>query len=465
MKTVSTVLIALLLASFAQAQQRWTKTYGGGNYDRGYCVQLTGDGGYIVGGITSSFGPGDYDYYLIKTDASGDTAWTRTYGTSAEDADVGVVVISGGAYAVVGSSRPDTLSGDIWLLKINSSGDTVGSMKYAGGTGQYGYWIQPTPDAGYIISGNTKSFGAGSHDIYLIKTDSIANSLWTKTYGGAGYEAGWAQPTLDGGYVICGWTNSFGAGSDDVYLIKTNSSGDTLWTRTYGGAANDEGSQVIQTTDSGYVIAATTYSRGAGNSDIWLIKTNSSGDTLWTKTFGGASYDEGYSVEKTTDGGYIIAGQTQSFGAGSSDVWLLKTNASGDTVWTRTYGGAGNDLGFMTHQTSDGGYVVTGSTNSFGAGADDVYLIKTDANGSIGVEEPNGQRLARRAQVFEALPNPFVSFCRIPGHETGSVDLYDVSGKLVGTYPGNRVGEGLSPAVYFIKSCERGESLRAVKVR
>ena len=248
--------------------------------------------------------------------------------------------------------------------------------------------------------------------------------------------------------------------------MKTNASGDTLWTRTYGGTRIEEGYSVRQTTDGGYIVAGYTNSfGGARNSDAYLIKTNASGDTLWTRIYGATDYDVAGSVQQTSDGGYIVAGMTYPFWYLGTDLWLIKTNASGDTLWTKIYGGQSGDEGNSVQQTSDGGYIVAGSTASFGAGASDVYLIKTDADGNAGVEEPRGSKQETVGSV-KATPNPFTSFARIRGHEAERLDLYDISGKMVGTYQGNRVGEGLSPAEYFIKLDDRhGTSLRIVKVR
>ncbi len=169
------------------------------------------------------------------------------------------------------------------------------------------------------------------------------DTLWTKAFGGTNEDYGRSvQETSDGGYIIAGYTKSFGAGSYDVYLIKTDANGDTTWTKTYGGSNIDQGYSVEQTSDGGYIIAGNSKSFGAGLDDVYLIKTDANGDTTWTKTYGGSNIDQGYSVEQTSDGGYIIAGYTKSFGAGSYDVYLIKTDANGDTTWTKTYGGSKN---------------------------------------------------------------------------------------------------------------------------
>jgi len=252
----------------------------------------------------------------------------------------------------------------------------------------YAEAVEQTSDGGYIVAGYTTSFGAGIQDVYLIKTDSLGDTLWTRTYGGGSSDLARAvQQTTDGGYIVVGETISFGAGSYDVYLIKTNSNGDTLWTRTYGGGTWDFGYAVEQTTDGGYIVTGYTRSFGAGLDDVYLIKTDSLGNMLWTKTYGGADFDHGYAVRQTTDSGYMVAGYTNSFGAGSYDVYLIKTNANGDTLWTKTYGGGGWDEAYAVRQTTDGGYIVAGYAGSFGAGAGDVYLIKTDANGNSGCNE------------------------------------------------------------------------------
>jgi len=182
------------------------------------------------------------------------------------------------------------------------------------------------------------------------------DTLWTRTYGGTAGDCGRSvQQTSDGGYIIAGSTSSFGAGGSDVYLVKTGSSGDALWTRSYGGSGDDYGFSVQQTSDGGYIIAGVTGSFGAGGYDVYLLKTDSSGDTLWTGTYGGNCYDYGRSVEQTSEGGYVIAGYTYLYGP--ADVYLLKTNSSGETLWIRSYGGSRDDYGFSVQQTSDGGYI------------------------------------------------------------------------------------------------------------
>jgi hypothetical protein len=456
------LVLTLAFAVPVFAQQRWEKTYGGAGNDWGQSVQQTQDAGFIVAGRTNSFGNG-LQVYLIKVNATGDTLWTRTYGGTNADEGFSVQQTADTGYIIAGESYSFGNAEQVYLIKTNALGDTIWTRTYGGTSFDEGSSVKQTMDGGYVVAGWTSSFG-NSSQVYLIKTNASGDTLWTRTYGDVGDDNGSSiQQTSDTGYIVAGSTTSFG-NLGQVYLIKTNASGDTLWTRTYGGADYDIGRSVQQTTDGGYIITGETYSFG-NLYQVYLIKTNASGDTLWTRTYGGPNDDLGYSVQQTSDGGYIVAGRSDGFGNGVQ-VFLVKTNASGDTLWTRTHGGAGEDLGYFVHQTTDGGYIVTGWSDSFGNGWQ-VYLIKTDSLGrSTGVEETaesGGQKLEIR---ITPTPNPFTSFATLSGHSSDRFALYDISGRRVGVYRGDRIGEGLRAGVYFLKAeGGKGKALRIVKLR
>jgi hypothetical protein len=459
------VLLALLVSASAQAQQRWTKTYGGLWGDYGRSVQLTADSGYIVTGYTENFGAGLTDFYLIKADGSGDTIWTKTYGDDGYQSAYSVRKTVDEGFVMVGPTMPPwgTVF-DIWIVKTDSSGNTVWTWTWGGGGDDEGRDIQQTADGGYIVVGRTTSMGSGGNDIVLIRLTGSGDSVWIKTIGGTGHDIGYSvQQTADGGFIIAG-LSTIGGRSEDVYLVKTDSMGDTIWTRTYGGTGYDVGLSIDRTTDGGYVVAGQVSSLNGTGKDVYLIRTNSSGDTLWTRTFGGNDFDVGNSVQQTSDSGYIVAG-TMYFSPTDPDVYLVKTDASGDTLWTRTFGGTGVDDGSSVQQTPDGGYIVAGRTASYGAGNGDVWLIKTDVDGYVALAEP-GHSGPEAPVSLNVVPNPFVSFARVPGHETERFELFDAAGKTKGIFAGNRIGEGLPPAVYFLRPVgEAGDCLRVVKVR
>jgi len=247
---------------------------------------------------------------------------------------------------------------------------------------EFGSAIEEVP-GGYIICGKTRPLSSDSSDVYLIRTNGLnVSPRRTKTFGGIGDDCAYSlQITDDGGYIICGYTDSYGSGGTDVYLIKTDSLGDTLWTKTFGGTDDDCGYSVETTSDGGYIICGYTESFGAGGRDVYLIKTNSSGDLLWAKTFGGAGTDWGASVKQTKDEGYIITGETSFDQESSTDIYLLKIDSIGDTLWTRSYGdGLGWDGGSSVIEASDGGYVIAGSWQ-WPIGMASAYLLKTDSQG------------------------------------------------------------------------------------
>ncbi|MDD5528697.1 MAG: T9SS type A sorting domain-containing protein [bacterium] len=441
----------------------WTRTYGGTGRDEGYSVQSASGGtdGFVIAGYTNSFGAGYDDAYLIKTNSSGDTTWTRTFGGADWDYGLSVQQTRDSGFVIAGITSSSNIGGsNIYLIRTNSSGNILWTKSFGKILEENGYSVQQTSDSGFIILGSTNSFGAGGFDVYLIRTNSSGDTLWTRTYGGTKNDEGYSvQQTSDGGFIILGYTNSFGTGTPDssnVYLIKTDSLGKKLWATTYGGTANEKGYSVQQTEDDGFVIAGWTYSFGAGAPDysnVYLIKTNSSGDTLWTRTFGGANDDYGYSV-KSVSGGFIIVGTTLSFWA-NEEVYFIRTNSSGDTLWTKTFGGTGNDYGYSGQQTSDGGFIIAGSTNSFGAGNNDVYLIKLGKE--TGIEE---QAILDFGLGIVELKIIKEKIClSVPKPMEADIKLYDLCGREKEVVYNGTLGKGnyvFTPSikkngVYFVR--------------
>jgi hypothetical protein len=416
----------------------WERTYGDGVNDRGNSVTQTSDGGYIIVGRKYSVVDHNDDVYLIKTNAFGDTLWTRTYGGDSNDEGYSLAQTTDGGYIIAGYtySYGEGRSA-IYLIKTDISGDTLWTRTYGGADEDFGRSVEQTTDGGYIIAGYTTSFSDtfADYDFFLVKTDALGDRIWTRTYGDLDREYAYSVvQTIDGGYVVAGRALSTDDFHNDIYIVKTDSIGDTLWTRKFGGAYDDEARSIKQTADDGYIITGRIEDHIGGC--VFLTKIDPIGDTLWTRTYGG-SY--GYSVAQTDDDGYIIAGY------GIRDIYLAKTDSSGDTLWTRSHGGPNDDCGFSVALTGDGGFIITGETFSFGCVCGCVYLIKTDSLGHTAIGEAPTARPEEIA--ITAFPNPFNSAVTITvsGEATSplQIEIFDINGRMVDNVS---VGAGLKLA-------------------
>ena len=358
----------------------FTKNFGGNLWDYGNSVQQTIDGGYIITGEISSSENGSSDIWLIKTDSEGQEEWNQTFDGNDRDYGKSVKQTVDGGYIIIGSTGSDYYY-DVWLIKTDSRGTEEWNQTFGGDNKDYGNSVQQTIDGGYIITGEISSSGNGSSDVLLIKTDQQGQEEWIQTFGGSDYDIGNSiEQTYDGGYIITGSTRSYGNGSSDVLLIKTDQQGQEEWIQTFGGGYIDIGNSIKQTSDNGYIITGYTQSYGNGSRDVWLIKTNSQGNEEWNQTFGGSYIDIGNSIQQTIDGGYIITGSrgTDYY----SDLWLIKTDYQGNEEWNQTFGGNDYDFGNSVQQTTDDGYIIIGHTKSYGNGGYDIFLIKTDSEGN-----------------------------------------------------------------------------------
>lgn len=267
------------------------------------------------------------------------------------------------------------------LISVISFGNLLNAQikfrKVIGNTGyDYGVSAQQTIDSGYVVVGSTSSFGAGSTDIYLVKTDSLGTPTWHQTIGGINIDRGTCvKQTADSGYVVLGYTNSFGAGGYDFYLIKLDKNFNIIWTKTYGGTNWDFGNCVEQTSDGGYIICGETYSFGNGDEDYYIVKTDMNGDTTWTKTFGGTEQDIAKSIIQTSDGNYLVTGTSRSNGDIDGDFYTLKLNQiNGDSLWSSKYGGPAADFSNDIVESQYGGYLLTGESKISGTTSHAILL-------------------------------------------------------------------------------------------
>jgi hypothetical protein len=363
----------------------WNQTYGGPASEGCIFAVETTDGGYAMLGHTYSFGSGDADIWLVKTNLNGNMEWNKTYGTPDYDFANHLLATDDGGYIIVSAITPVGFDyRDVWLIKTDSIGNIQWNRTYGGNGDDKAWKITKTSDNGYAVVGRTNSYGQGQNDIWLFKIDSIGSIQWNTTFGGLEEESGRGIiETSDNGFLLTGWSGSYGAGQLDYWLVKTDVVGNHEWNQTFGGAETERAGKTIIANDGNYVTVGNTGSFGEGETDFYLVKTDNFGNLIWNITYGGALAETPFDIIKTSDGGYAITGHSYSFGGGENDIWLVKTDSDGNMIFNQTYGGEMSDSSRSIIQKSDGGYVIAGSTHSFSQGEDDFWLIKTNENGII----------------------------------------------------------------------------------
>jgi len=396
----------------------WDRTYGGNEGDSASSFIQSSDGGYAVAGYTSSKGAGGSDFWVLKLDSRGSLLWDRTYGGRDFDRAYSLIQTSDGGYVVAGEtcskgpavvkiggeafySKDPGLS-ELWVIKLDRQGKRVWDNVYGGSDRDGASSIIQTTDGGYAVAGYYEFHNKRGYDLdfWILKLDSQGDLLWDRTYGGnKNDEPSSLIQTRDGGYAVIGETQSEGVGKADFWLLKLDNQGNLLWEKTFGGNKSDEPSSLIQTRDGSLVIAGETRSYGAGGSDLWLLKLDSHGNMIWDWTYGGNKEDSASSLIQTTDGGYAVAGYTKSYGAGWADLWLLKLDSHGNILWNRTYGGSSGDYASSLVQTTDGGYAIAGHTESTGDGNANMWILKLDDQGNLEKIEKKGQEQVMKAST------------------------------------------------------------------
>ena len=357
---------AVPLLATTEGDIQWERTYGGAGADAAYVVIQTADGGFALAGRAASFGAGEDDFWLVKTDRNGIQQWTRTYGGAGSDWAYAVTQTTDGGFALAGGTVSFGAGGaDGWLVKTDARGTLQWNQTYGGSKLDEAYAIIETSDGGFVLAGRTQSYGADTTDVWLVKTDTHGNMEWQQTYGGSDDERAFSVIQMtDGGFTLAGYTFSYGAGKCDAWLVKTDATGNMEWQQTYGGAGGEIVYAGIQTTDGGFALAGPNYATGG---DAWLVKTDAHGNMEWQQTYGGSHSDYVYAVIETADGGFALAGCTEAYGAVGTYGWLVKMDVNGTMEWTKTYGGEFYDV----IQTADGGFALAG------AASEDGWLVKT----------------------------------------------------------------------------------------
>ncbi len=370
-------MIEILLIS-----QLFSKTYGGENHERAYSLLRTNDGAYVLCGYTASFGFGNNDIMVTKVNPDGSLAWARAFGGSDRDEGWSIIQLSTGDYVIVGHTRSlGDLNGDAIIMNINSSGNLNWAKTIGGAALDEAYAAWRASNGDFLIGGATRSSGAGEEDAFLVRVNSSGNVLWAKTFGTTTYDYGYSVcETSDNGVVLAGYIYRTG-GSDDILVFKTDANGNLIWAKSIGGSSYDYAYSVIPTSDGGLAVAGYTGSWGSGGADAILIKLTSAGSISWARVIGGSGWDEARSVTQTGDGAFLISGYTGSCGTGG-EAWLAKIDPSIGIIWSKTFGGSNYEYLYDMIETPEG-LAGAGTTWSFGAGNTDFLLLTMDQQGGL----------------------------------------------------------------------------------
>ena len=476
MKTKILFFALFILASAiskAQPSIEWQKSFGGTLSDVAYSIQQTTDDGFIVAGysnsndgdVTAHYGNTNYsDYWIMKLNNAGAIEWQKSLGGTAYERTFSIQQTTDNGYIVAGWSRSNDgdVTGnhggsDYWIVKLNNGGD-IEWQKSLGGTGDdYAHSIQQTTDNGYIVAGFSASNDGdvtgnhGGYDYWIVKLNSGGDIEWQKSLGGTvADEANSVQQTIDGGYIVAGFSVSNDGdvtgnhGLDDYWIVKLNATGDIEWQKSLGGTAIDWANLIQQTTDGAYIVAGVSYSNDGdvtgnhGNDDCWIVKLNNTGDIEWQKSLGGASYDYANSVQQTADGGYIVAGVSYSNDGdvsgnhGNDDCWIVKINSTGDIEWQKSLGGAGYDEAYSIRQTTDNGYIIAGASSSNNGdvtgnhGSSDYWIVKLSSFVSIEEQQANENSI-------NLYPNPANEMLNVEflilNRSKVDIKIYDLMGR------------------------------------
>ena len=368
---------------FDGPQMIWNKTYGGVAAEEGSMVQQTIDGGNILIGYTVSYGSGSSDIWLIKTDAEGNQLWAKTYGGGGNDLSRAVQQTSDGGYIIGGQTQSFGSGGDdIWVIKTDASGNIQWQKTFGGVNDDNCFAILQLPSNDYVLTGDWDL--GGTSDLYVMKLDSEGNELWRRIYSGDTPGFGHSmQMTSDGGFIIFGGINLYG--DLDMWLIKTDANGNMMWEKTFGGRTPEIATSVIQTIDNGFLLGGWILPSDL-NKSIWLVKTDDEGNTAWEKKIDAGHSKEPYvntlGLDVTSDGGYIVAGE--KIVSNNKNAWLIKTDVNGNIRWDMTLGGLSDDYSCGVQQIDDENYIVVGTTLSYSVGGYDMWLLKVlQGNGTL----------------------------------------------------------------------------------
>ena len=443
-KILLTVSLFIITICITAQPIEWQKCLGGTNSDWAESIQHTTDGGYVVAGTSESIdgdvtgNHGYTDCWVVKLTSLGAIDWQKSLGGANFDQATSIQQTTDGGYIVAGYS--ESTDGDVtgnhgnydyWVVKLDSTG-TITWQKSLGGNGDdEAYYIQQTSDGGYIVAGMSESVDGdvtsnhGYRDFWVVKLDSIGGIDWQKCLGGTvGDGANSIQQTTDGGYIVAGHSNSTDGdvtgnhGSWDYWVVKLTSTGTIEWQKSLGGTGGDAAFSIQLTADGGYIVAGYSNSTDGdvtgnhGSRDYWVVKLDSLGAIDWQKSLGGTGIDEPCSIQQTTDGGYVVAGLSWStdgdvigtYNYGLTDYWVVKLDSSGTIDWQKSLGGWDGDDAYSIQQTADGGYIVAGRSNSNSGnvtgnhGANDSWVVKLSP--TVGVDEITKQKM------FSVYPNP-----------------------------------------------------------